>query len=486
MLMLAAPAAAGGPVPDGIAGVYRTEKLSDRNAWPLPIPGDGQNNRCDPGNVVAVKWSPDGRYLAAEVDTGRAISLCLYGLAAFSFGIGAPKKVTVHRVSSSGNAPMVQKAPPTGTAGTGAAPPANVFQRLKELRSSPTSPSEFEFAWAPSLNSATPFAFTRSGPNESPRVFGWVAPTSDTPGKSQTGRLEGRLDEGRYAALDGLSPARVAGHAFYTPSWVLPMKGDGRPRLSVVSTFGLGCGKSHILLLPEQSGLQELPRDVSPPCSSSDRTAQGAVAREPVWSTTSGRERLAYFRDATNGRQSLCLVERGPSTSVREDCNLLPQEESFVDRYHPAWSPDGRFLSFYGSVPSDSRQKVRRPSACIGSCLQVIDLNDTHRPLHTRASRIYPNPLQAAPMLVDSRGRTWALVIKNSMEGQPDRLTAVALDGSGERDIPTGLQNLVAVDVVRHASGLRLAVSAMGYAGLNGARLETKKLFILPLSTDGW
>jgi len=89
-------------------------------------------------------------------------------------------------------------------------------------------------------------------------------------------------------------------------------------------------------------------------------------------------------------------------------------------------------------------------------------------------------------MLVDSRGRTWALVIKNSMEGQPDRLTAVALDGSGERDIPTGLQNLVAVDVVRHASGLRLAVSAMGYAGLNGARLETKKLFILPLSTDGW
>lgn len=451
------------PSSDG-GGLYTLQMPTDGSAVMLPPPGD-KHNDCLPGDVIGLKFSPDGRYLVAQVVGRDSATLCLYTLR----DLHRNRLVRVERLGS-------------GTAGDkpSSSSRADALKRSKHVGH---TFQEQDPTWKPILpgeQETRGVAFSRSEENKGDRLFGLPV----TNGRVQV--------KSAYTVLDG-GPTSTAPDWFAMDGHWSPVgKNRATPGMAFVTNQGLTtCGKARVAFreIPDSAASPTLM--VTDPCADAARGKDTNVADSYLaWDpgTALGeRGRLAFVRIVLGRKSRLCVVDdvfmrtgtspsatgTGAELPYREKCYApVTAEQGECTRYGTTFSRDGKWLLNFCSLPAIGK----KPATVL---IEGVDLASERPAIQVLARDVLGRDLigMGPTLLTTSTSSLFVIPEKNALEGLVHIWTLPLVSGARPEVLSTGLKNLKAVAVSHRDSRVLLALVAQ--ASQAGGDADRDKVFLM-------
>jgi hypothetical protein len=474
----------------GVPGKYRIQ-LPPKGIPAIQLPegeqssstarGSAEYNDCLRGDVQGVFWSPDGRFLVAEINSSDSVTLCLYYLGVLNIrDVDQKHLVTVSRVTAVAGIGDRAEAPATGLKAMGGSR-ARLF-------------SEGDPAWASPAGAGNLLAFSSDQADRRSRAFFL--------------REEALITRSRdVLPLDGRGKDEWPPNAYFQPAWSPAAPRGAAPsaasRVVVVTDQGAGCAMTHLasFAAPGATGGVDMTtfKSLTTPCERSQAPGGENIAdRYPAWDPGPERDRLAFIRaDVRHGRNQVCVLSGARGSSPGLKCDYAPPAETDaktgkpipISRTFPAWSDDGRFLVYYATLEERGGKDASNEGGKVER-IEYIDLaSSTPRPKVLRRS-VRANQNQPPALLFDPSSRTtWVLAIEADANGLHNRLTATPIPTGDGAPVPleidTGLQNLKAVSAGLMGGKYVLAVVAQSYrasTGLSGGDLKRDKVYVMSLT----
>lgn len=460
-------------------GLYTIQIGSESEAFLLPPPGDA-NNDCQSGDVIGLNFSPDGRYLVAQVAGKDSATLCLYTIR----DLLNKKQVRVERLGSGG--------------GAGASAGGSGSNLLLNRRRAERDFQELEPDWKPVTVSqeggreTSGVVFSRSEKNRGDRLFSLPA---------SNGRVQ---VSGIYAVVDGgpanEAPSWFATEGHWTPVSIGPAVTAGATTTGAgKATFGLAfvtnqglsvetgapagaaaCGKARIAYRSEPEKVPSSTRYLTTPCNDPTRGKDTNVSDSYLdfdpSSITGARGRLGFVRTVLGRSSRICVVEDVlVDTTPRERCyEAATPEQTACSRFGLAFSDDGRWILNYCSLPGTAK----KPASLLVEGLNLASDKPQVRVLVRDVKGL--DLIGMGPTLLPGGGTTLVTVPeKGALRGELNLWSLPPDTGAVPEVVQTGLINLKAVAATRVGANARPLLALVAQTGARSGDADKDKVYLM-------